>query len=64
MEDYILRYVRQNLGLDANDTSKDDIIAKMPKREILDRVCNWNGLINYGGQVKGWIEDIYGVELD
>lgn len=62
--EYIMEYVRQNMGLKKDDKSKDEEILKMRKREIIDRVCHWNGLIGYGGQVKGWIEDIYGIELD
>ena len=62
--EYIMQYVRLNLGLKGNDTSKDELINNMTKKEVLDRVCNWNGLIDYGGQVKGWIEDIYDVELE
>ena len=46
------------------DESKDDEIAEMSKEEVLDRVCNWNGLIGYGSTIKQWIEDIYGVNLE
>ena len=62
--EYILNYVRRNLGLDENDTSKDAIILEMDKSEIFSRVCNWKGLIYYGEAIKGWIEDIYHVKLD
>lgn len=62
--EYILKYVRQNLGLDdPTDKIKDDIISNMTKDEVLERVCNWNGLINYHNTIKGWIEDIYGIDL-
>lgn len=59
----IMYAVRQSLGLEKYDTSKDDIIATMDKDKILDNVCTWNGLINYGYIIKNWVENIYGVEL-
>lgn len=61
--EHIMSYVRQNLGLNGNDNSQDQEIMKMPKSEILDRVCEWEGLINYGSTIKQWIEDIYGIKL-
>lgn len=59
----ILSYVRQNLGLNGNDNSQDQEIIKMSKSEILDRVCEWEGLINYGSTIKQWIEEIYNIKL-
>ena len=60
----IMEAVRQNLGLEFDDTSKDDEISEMSRDEILDRVCEWNGLIGYGSQIREWIEDIWGIDLD
>ncbi len=62
--DHIMEYVRQNLGLEAKDTSRDANINDMPRERILERVCNWNGLINHHDTIKGWIEDIYNVDLE
>ena len=64
MKEYILRDVRLSLGIDENDSSQDDAIMKMPKKEIFRRICNFNGLINYSNTIKKWIEDIYNIELD
>lgn len=61
---YIMEAVRQNLGLEADDISMDDEIAEMSKDEILSRVCNWNGLLNYGCTVREWVVDIWGIDLD
>lgn len=61
--EHIMKYVRQNMGLEDNDTSMDDDINSMSKERVLDRVCNWNGLINYGSTIIGWIEDIYKLDL-
>ena len=41
----ILRLVRQNLDLEPTDTSMDDKINNMSRNEVLDRVCEWEGLI-------------------
>ena len=63
--EYIMGDVRQNLGLDSpEDTSQDGRINNMTKGEVLERVCNWNGLINYHSTIQGWVEDIFNIELD
>lgn len=62
--EYIMSYVRQNMGLDSDDKSKDDLINSMNKKDIFDRVLDWNGIIGYAGQIKGWVEDVYGIELE
>lgn len=61
---YIYENVRQNLGMNKYDTSRDEFIENMPRDEILDRVCYWNNLINFGDTIKEWIIDIYNVNLD
>lgn len=58
--EYILKMLRQRRGLDANDKSRDDVLNSMSMDKAFDEVCNWNGLINYGGVIRGWIMDIYG----
>lgn len=60
----ILRLVRQNLDLDPTDTSMNDEINAMSRNEVLNRVCEWEGLIAYGKVIREWIKDIYGVDLD
>lgn len=62
--DAIMEAVRQNLGLEKNDTSMDDTIMKMSKDEVLDRVGTWNNLIGFGPSVRSWVEGIWGVDLD
>ena len=47
----IMRKVRGNLDLELDDTSRDGEIEGMSKREVFDRVCNWDGLINYGDTI-------------
>lgn len=60
----IMRNVRGRLGLAAYDDSRDSEINAMSPDEVLNSVCNWNGLINYGGTIKSWVMDIYGIDLD
>ena len=44
--DDVMKAVRQSIGCtDENDTSKDKIIMKMPKEEVFERYCTWNGLL-------------------
>ena len=62
--DNILRLVRQNLDLEPTDTSMDDEINAMSQNEVLNRVCEWEGLIGYGRVIREWIKDIYGINLD
>lgn len=43
--DDIMEAVRQRMGLDEDDTSKDDKIMKMDKEEVFKEYCQWNGLL-------------------
>lgn len=60
----IMRMVRGNLDLELDDTSLDGEIEAMSKREVFDRVCSWDGLINYGDTIVKWINQIYGIDLN
>ena len=60
----IMEAVRQNLGLEEDDTSMDDRIVKMSRGEVLNRVATWNNLIGYGDTIRNWVENIYGVLLE
>jgi len=59
----IMRKVRQCLELDSTDISRDKEIMQMSKNEVFEHCCAWEGLINYGSTLRGWIKSIYGVEL-
>lgn len=59
----IMEYVRQSLGLEESDESKDSEINEMSANEVFDYVCNWNGLIGYADLIKSWIEDIYKIKF-
>lgn len=48
MEKYnndIMEAARQRMGLEKDDTSKDDIIMKMDKEDVFREYCQWNGLL-------------------
>ncbi len=60
----IIRNVRENLGVEPGDTSKDDEINRMSLNEIFDRWCEWNGLINYGKTIRKVIGSVYGIDIE
>lgn len=61
--DYIMKDVRQHLGLEPYDTSSDDEINNMTHDEVFDHVLMWDGIIGYLHRIRGWVTDIYGVTL-
>lgn len=61
--EYILRMLRQRRGLEANDTSDDDYLNRMPPNQAFAMVCNWEGLVGYAPVIQGWVKDIYGIDL-
>lgn len=60
----IMECVRQRWGLEKYDDSKDDEINQLSPDEVLEHVCNWNGLLGYATTIKSWIGDIYKIDLD
>ena len=60
----IMENVRQRLGLEKYDTSRDEQINEMSKNVIFSHVCNWNNLSGYASTIKTWIKDIYDIELN
>lgn len=62
--DNIMRNVRQNLGLDELDISRDNEIMSMAKQDVFNRYCEWNGLLGgYGYDLLNVVEDIYSINL-
>lgn len=59
----IMECVRQRWGLEKYDDSKDDEINQLLPDEVLEHVCNWNGLLGYATTIKSWIEEIYKIKL-
>lgn len=48
---FIMEAVRQNMGLDEDDTSMDDEIMEMDGEEIVTRWLEWNGIIGYASDI-------------
>lgn len=61
--EYIMELVRQHLGLEHYDTSRDEEIGTMSHDSVLDHCLEWEGIIGYGYTITGWVQDIYGVTL-
>lgn len=64
MSDYIIRDVRQNMGLEPEDTSRDSEILTMTPAEIFDRWLEWQGIIGYSHRILSAIEEIFDINLD
>lgn len=60
----IIDDVRENLGSERGDTSKDDDINSMSPNEIFDKWCEWNGFINGSETFRRVIGGIYGISID
>lgn len=58
--DSLMEAVRQNLGVDEDDTSRDVDIEAMDKREVLDRALTWEGIIGYTDKLINWFKSVYG----
>lgn len=63
-DEYIVNFLRQRFGLEETDGSLDNKINEMSREEVFNEICNWNGLYGWGSIVKGWIRDIYGIDVD
>lgn len=59
----VMECVRQRWGLKKYDDSKDEEINQLSPDEVLEHVCNWNGLLGYAHTIKSWIKDIYKLDL-
>lgn len=60
----IMECIRQRLGLEKEDTSRDEEINELSSEEVFEHVCNWNGLLGYAYTIKSWIREIYKVDLN
>ena len=60
----IMRFIRQDLGLNETDTSRDDYINDMPENIAFRKVCEWHGFKDgESDRIRGWIELIWGLDL-
>ena len=63
-EEYIMRDLRQRLGLEPDDESKDDEIMLMSKDEAFESILEWEGIVGYASLNRSYVEDIYKVNLN
>ncbi len=61
---YLMEKVRQQIGLESYDASRDAEINEMPHDTVLNSCLIWEGIIGYTFTLKNWIKDIYGVTLE
>lgn len=59
----IYRIVGYSIGAETLTEEIKDHIDSMSCDIVFHNVCQWEGLINYSEKIKGWVEEIYGVEL-
>jgi len=58
MEDYILKAIRGNDGLELNDTSKDEIYKSWSSEKKLAYICGWElGDRSWAKTFLSWAED-------
>lgn len=63
-KDDVMKAVRQSLGLEENDTSRDNDIMQMDKKSVFEHYCLWNGLLGYYYQdLLDAVEGIFDVKL-
>lgn len=62
--DDIMYALRQANGLEEDDTSLDNKIMSMDKKEVFNQYCTWNGLLGcWSDYLLETIENIYNVKL-
>ena len=61
--DYIMEKVRQHLGLESYDTSRDNEINMMSHSSVFQHCLEWEGIIGYDLAILDWVKEIYGVTL-
>lgn len=61
--DYIMEKVRQRLGLEPEDTSRDDEINNMTHNMVFSHCLAWEGIIGYDYMITDLVKEIYGVTL-
>ena len=59
----IMEAVRQRIGLEKDDTSKDGYIMTLDKRTVFREFCEWNGLLGWSDNILLALENIYDIRL-
>lgn len=61
--DNIMEILRQRMGLDEDDTSRDDELQTLTPLEALDECLSWEGIDGYTSWILGIIRDTFKVKL-
>lgn len=61
---YIYKIVRQWMGLDEDDKSRDNEINSLSPREVFEAILEWDGIIGYGDKILRWIEDCFNIKVN
>lgn len=62
--EYIMKNVRQNMGVEEWDTSLDSEIDKMSPGEVLDRYWEYEGLMGYTSLIVDTVFDVFGLDRE
>ena len=62
--DDVMQAIRQNLGLEPDDISRDSEIFRMSKLEAFEKCLNWENIVGYSGIILNFINGIYNVNLE
>ena len=60
---YIMKAIRQNMGLEPDDESNDEEIMEMNHSEIFERWLQWQGILGFGDRILSVVEEIFGITL-
>ena len=60
---HIMEDVKEYKGIN-NEPCTDADIEMMTRTEVFEAVTECDGLIGYVHKIKGWVRDIFGVDLD
>lgn len=61
----IIMLLRLRMRLDVDDTQLDDYFQSMSPSHVFCKVLQLHGLmLGWDSQIKGWIKDIYGIDVD
>lgn len=60
----IMKILRQEEGLNKYDFSRDEELNKTKPNEAFKKVMIWEDMYEDEEYIKGWVKNIYGVDLD
>ena len=65
LENWVLKSVRQRLGYDENDSSHDNEIYSLNKKEIITLYLQWEGLMGSWSEIiYNLFEQVYDIDFN